>query len=164
MTSKTPIPLLVPGYKSGLRTPIQCWFSLELACCYNSVSQSNKVYFPLILSHVWKFFSNPCTDHDREENVRSHQRKMPHVQGQRRSLSKMAGGKIMFRINPPTRQRCLEGSNKACVHQDPETPQGLGQDCVCLLWRYWSAVPCHRGRGSGSRPGYGISPLEGGHH
>ena len=34
-----------------------------------------------------------------------------------------------------------------------------------LLWRYRSAVDCHRGRGSGcSSPGYGIRPLGGGHH
>ena len=33
----------------------------------------------------------------------------------------------------------------------------------CLLWRYGSAVACHRGRSSGcSRPGYGLSPLGGG--
>ena len=70
---------LYPGYKSGLRTPVRCWFSLELACCSNNISQSNIMYFPLSLSHVWKFFSNPCTDHDRQENVRSHQKKIPHV-------------------------------------------------------------------------------------
>ena len=56
---------LHPGYKNRLRTRIQCRFSLELACCSNSVSHSNKLYFPLILSHDWKFFSNPHTDHDR---------------------------------------------------------------------------------------------------
>jgi len=33
------------------------------------------------------------------------------------------------------------------------------------MWRYGSAVACHRVRVSGcSRPGYGISPLRGGHH
>ena len=31
-------------------------------------------------------------------------------------------GKIMFRIKPHTHQRHLEGSNKPCAHQDPETP------------------------------------------
>ena len=43
----------------------------------------------------------------------------------------------------------------------PETLQRLRQNCVeCLLWRYGSAVACHRGRGFGcSRPWYGISPL-----
>ena len=35
----------------------------------------------------------------------------------------------------------------------------------CLLRRYGSPVDCCRARGSGcSRPGYGISPLGGGHH
>ena len=31
----------------------------------NSISHLNKLYFPLILSHVRKFFSNPRPDHDR---------------------------------------------------------------------------------------------------
>ena len=57
---------LYPGYKSGLRTSVQRRFSLELACCSNSVSHSNNLYFPLILSRVWKFFSNPCLDQDIE--------------------------------------------------------------------------------------------------
>ena len=52
------------GYKSGLKTPVQCWFSLGLAHCSNTVSLSNKLYFLLILSHVWKFFSNLHTEHD----------------------------------------------------------------------------------------------------
>ena len=36
----------------------------------------------------------------------------------------------MFRIKPHTRQRCSEGSNMPCVHQDTETPQRLRQNCV----------------------------------
>ena len=64
MTRKTWSRSLYPGYESGLRTPVQCWFSLELACCSNSVSHSNQLYFPLILSHVCKFFSNLRLDHD----------------------------------------------------------------------------------------------------
>ena len=55
---------LYPGYNSGLEYSVQCQFSLELARCSNSISHSNKLYFPLILSHVWKFFSNLCPDHD----------------------------------------------------------------------------------------------------
>ena len=54
---------LYSGYKSGLRTPVQRRFSLKLARCSSSVSHSNKHYFPLILSHVWKFFSNQHPDH-----------------------------------------------------------------------------------------------------
>ena len=52
------------GKKSGLRTAVQCPFSLELAHCSNSVFHSNKLYFPFIVSHVWRFFSNLCLDHD----------------------------------------------------------------------------------------------------
>ena len=57
---------LYPGYKNGPRSPVQHLLSLEPACCSNSISQCNKFYFPLILSHIWKFFSNPCMDHDKK--------------------------------------------------------------------------------------------------
>ena len=57
---------LYPGYKSRLRTPVQGQSSLELARCSNSFSHSHKLYFPFILSHVWKFFSNLPLDHDIE--------------------------------------------------------------------------------------------------
>ena len=46
MTHKTPVRSSYPGYKNGLRTRVQRWLSLELACCSNSVSHSNKLYFP----------------------------------------------------------------------------------------------------------------------
>ena len=39
-------------------------------------------------------------------------------------------GKIIFRIKPHTRQRCSEGSNKPCVHQDPRTSQRLSQNHI----------------------------------
>ena len=55
---------LYPGYKSGPRTPVQHWFSFELAHCSNSVSHSNKLYFPLFRSHDWKLFSNLRPDHN----------------------------------------------------------------------------------------------------
>ena len=37
---------------------------------------------------------------------------------------------ITFRIKPHTRQRCSEGSNIPCVHQDPETQQRLRQSYI----------------------------------
>ena len=37
---------------------------------------------------------------------------------------------ITFRIKLHTCQRSPEGSNKLCVHQDPETLQRLSQNCV----------------------------------
>ena len=39
-------------------------------------------------------------------------------------------GEFVFRIKLHTFQRCSEGSNKSCAHQDPETPQRLRQNCV----------------------------------
>ena len=55
------------------------------------------------------------------ENVGSHQKKKPHVQGQRRSPSKTIGGaKIAFRIKPHTHQRHSEGLDKTlCTPGDP---------------------------------------------
>ena len=78
MTCKTPSHSLYPGYKSGLRTPVEHRFSLELACCYNSVSHSNKLYFPLILSQVWKLFSNPHMDHNKLQWFVSPRNKLCH--------------------------------------------------------------------------------------
>ena len=39
---------------------------------------------------------------------------------------------IAFRIKPHTHQRCSEGSYIPYAHQDPETPQRLGQNCVSV--------------------------------
>ena len=54
----------------------------------------------------------------------------PHIQRQRRIPEDSRRGKITFRIKPLSHQRHLECSNKPCVHQDPETPQRLSQNCV----------------------------------
>ena len=75
-------------------------------------------------------------------------------------------GKFTFRIKPHTCQRRSETSNKPHVHQDPETPQGLSQNCVWVSpEEVWASSGLPQRQGSGcSRPGYGISPLGGGHH
>ena len=41
----------------------------------------------------------------------------------------------MIRIKPHTHQKRSEGSNKLCVHQDPETPQRLSQNCLSVSCR-----------------------------
>ena len=105
-----------------------------------------------------------------KENVGSHQKNIPHVQGQRRSPSKMVGGaKSSLDSSPISTRNAWRAQTEPCADQDPETPQRLSQTCLwvfeCLLRRYGSAVACHRGRGSGcSRLGCGISPLGGGCH
>ena len=104
------------------------------------------------------------------ENVRSHQKKKkntPHPRAKDKPQQDGARrGKIAFRIKLLTFQRHSKGSNKPCVLQDPETPQRLSQNCVWVSpAKVWSAMACHRGRGSGySRPEYGISPLGRDHH
>ena len=88
---------------------------------------------------------------------------MPHPREKEKPQQVGRRGKTTFGIKPHTCQRCPEGSNQPCAHQDPETPQRPRLRTVsgCLLRRCGSAVPSPRGRGSGcSRPGYGITLLE----
>ena len=58
---------------------------------------------------------------------------------------------MAFRIKPLTFQRCSEGSNKPCANQDPETPQRLSQDCVCVspaeVWVVWVSSGQPQGQG-----------------
>ena len=118
---------------------------------------------------LWEFQNyNLLLNNHRQDNVSSHQKKIPHVQGQRISHSKAVGGaKSHLKSNPTHTRDPRRAQTKPCVHQ--ETPQRLSQTCLwgfeCLLRRYRSAVACRRGRGSGcSRAGCGIRTLGGGRH
>ena len=86
-------------------------------------------------------------------------KKIPNIQGQRRSPDKMIGGvKSHLESNPTATRDSRRAQIKPCVHQDPETPQRPSQPCLwvseCLLWSHRSAVAC-RGDGASrcSRPG-----------
>ena len=91
---------------------------------------------------------------------------IPHIQGQKRSPSKMVGGaKSHLASNYiPARDAHRARTNLVCTRI-----QGSHRDWArtvfgCLPWSYRSAVACCRGRSSGClRPGYGISPVGGGH-
>ena len=41
-------------------------------------------------------------------------------------------GEVTFRIKLHTLQRLSEGSNKSCAYQDPDTPQRLRPNHVCM--------------------------------
>ena len=41
-------------------------------------------------------------------------------------------GRALLRFKAHDCQKCLEGSNNACVHQDPGTPKRQGQAALCL--------------------------------
>ena len=102
-----------------------------------------------------------------QENVGSHQGKITHIQGQRKSPSKMVREVKACLESNPIPARGSRRAQKNPVHTRTQRPHRDWARTVfeCLLWRYGSAVDCCRGRGSGcSRPGYGTSPLGGGHH
>ena len=64
-----------------------------------------------------------------QENVGSHQKKdTPHPRAKEKPQQDSRRGKTTIRIKPHTRQRCSEGSNKPCMHQDPDTPKRLSQN------------------------------------
>ena len=104
---------------------------------------------------------NWLLNNHRQENVRSHQKIIPHIQ--RKNPNKIVGRtqsclKSNFRHTRETRRV----ETKHCAHQDPGKRSShfhkrLNQTCLwvfeCLLWRHGSAVACHRDRGSGCRPG-----------
>ena len=89
-----------------------------------------------------------------QENVGSHQEKIPHFQGQRRSPNKnVRGAKLHLESNPISTRDAWRAQTKPCVHQEPETPLRLSQTCLWVFERHRSAVACFRDRGSGcSRP------------
>ena len=90
---------------------------------------------------------------------------IPHVQGQK-SPSKMVEGVKSCSESNPIPARDAQRAQTNLVHTRTQKPHRDWDRAMfeCLLWRYGSAVDCHSGRGSGcSRPGYGISPLGGGH-
>ena len=69
-----------------------------------------------------------------EENVGSHQKKIPYVQEQRRSPSKMVGGaKLCLESNPIPTREAQRAQTKPCEHQVPETPQRPSQTCVWVF-------------------------------
>ena len=74
-------------------------------------------HYNLLLNNHW------------QENVRSHQEKIPHAQGQRRNTSKMVGGaKSRLESNPITTRDTQRAQTTPSVHQ--ETLQRLRQTCL----------------------------------
>ena len=67
---------------------------------------------------------------------------IPHPRAKAKSQQDGRRGEITFRIKHLTHQTCSEGSNKSCVHQDPDTPWRLNQNCV---WVPPAKVPVSSG-------------------
>ena len=75
--------------------------------------------------------SNMLLHNHRQENVGSHEKKIPYVQGQMRRPSKMVGGvKLHLESNSIPTRDAWRAQIKHYAHQDPETPQRLNQTRV----------------------------------
>ena len=76
---------------------------------------------------VLTFFSKNmkiAANNHQQENVGSHPKKIPHIQGQRRSPNKMVGGaKSCLESNPILTGDAWRTQTKPCVQQDAETPR-----------------------------------------
>ena len=117
---------------------------------------------------LWEFQNcDSLLNNHRQENVGSYQKKIHHIQGQKRNPIKMVGGaKSCLESNPtPTRDVRRAQTNFVRIRTQILHRNWARTLFECLLQRYGSAVAFCRGRGSGcSKPGYDISPLEGGRH
>ena len=75
---------------------------------------------------------NSLLNNHPQENVGSHQKKITHVQEQRRSPSKMVGGmKLHLESNSIPTRDTQRAQTKPWVHQ--ETPQRLSQTCLWVF-------------------------------
>ena len=124
-----------------LDTHRQLWVSLLWDNCsfllgpgaHNVLFVPSKSLFPqnnpeTLVSPETRVFS---LNNHRQENAGSHQKKdTPHPRTKEKPQQDDRRGEIAFRIKFHTHQRCSEGSNKNCMHQ--ETPQRLSQTCLCL--------------------------------
>ena len=76
---------------------------------------------------------NSLLNNCQQENVGTHQKNIPHVEGQRRSHSKMVGGtKSQLESNPIPSWDTQRAQTKPCAHQ--ETPQRLSQTWLSV-WK-----------------------------
>ena len=86
-------------------------------------------------------------------------KKIPHVQGQRRSPNKMVGGaKLCLESHLIPTRDAWRTQTKPCVHQELGIPQQTETNLPLSVWVFsaeaWVSSACHGDRGSGcSRPG-----------
>ena len=75
----------------------------------------------------------PSKDNVRSRQKRKKKKKNPCPRAKENPQQDRRRDEIAFRIKHLTHQRHSEGSNKSCVHQDPETPQRLSHNCVWMF-------------------------------
>ena len=120
---------------------------------------------------------NMLLNNHRQENVGTHQKEIPHTQGQRRSHNKsVGGGTTMFKIKPHIHQRHFEGTNKNLCTPGPrerssDPHKRLSQTCLkCVrvscggMGQHWPAVGTGALAAVLGGAACGISPFGGGPH
>ena len=81
--------------------------------------QSRRTCAQLLLRELQN--CNSLLNNHWQQNVGSHQKKIPYVQGQRKSPNKMVGGvKSHLESSPVPARDAQRTQMKPCVHQDPE--------------------------------------------
>ena len=115
--------------------------------------QSRRTCAHLLLKELQN--CNSLLNNHQQENVGSHQKKITHIQGQRRSPNKMVGGeKSRLESNSIPARDTQRAQTKPCAHQDPDATGTEPDLYFSVLRRHGSALVYHRDRGSGcSRPG-----------
>ena len=99
--------------------------------------QSRSTCAHLLLRELQNY--NLLLNHHRKEKVGSHQKKILHIQGQRRSPSKMVGGsKLHLESNPIPSRDAGRAQTKPCAHKDTQTPQKLSQTYIWVSCRSMS--------------------------
>ena len=114
-----------PTILLGLKLPHNCPHLnvVPFSSCPQSLPASGS--FPMSQLFTWG-----------GQSIGSNQKKISHVQGQRRSPSMMVGGaKSCLESNPIPARDTRRAKTKPCVHQDPETTQRLSQTCVSVSCR-----------------------------
>ena len=107
--------------------------NISTMTCPSKLNQDGRVeghaliFTHLLLRELQNY--NSLLNNRLQENIGSHQKKIPYVQGQRRSPSKMVGGvKLHLESNPIPTRDAQRAQTKPCAHQ--ETPQRLSQTCL----------------------------------
>ena len=99
------------------------------------------------------------TEQSTTEECRIPTKKIPNIQGQRRSPNKIAGReKLCLASNSIPARNAQRAQTKPCALQDPETPQETESDWPLTAWvlakEAWVSSGLMQGQGSGcSRPG-----------
>ena len=88
-------------------------------------------------SSLWELQNyNSLLNNQWHENVGSHQKKILHIQGQRKNPNKTVRAvKSRLEPNPIPARDAWRAQTKSWPHQDPGTPQRLSQTCVWVSCR-----------------------------